>query len=113
LLVSCLVANNVFDDLGILNSGTYSLDHSLIGVGSGISIMDNGTNLIGTSVAPIDPLLAPLAFNGGKTQTHASKNGSLAINRGTNSAGLTTDQRGPGHARKLGAAVDIGAFEKR
>jgi hypothetical protein len=48
-------------------------------------LTDNGNNLIGTLAAPLDPRLAPLAKNGGKTQTHALKKGSPATNEGSNS----------------------------
>jgi len=58
-----------------------------------------------------DPLLAPLADNGGPTQTHALLPGSAAIDAGDNASNLATDQRGDGHARVVGAATDIGAFE--
>jgi len=61
----------------------------------------------------LDPLLAPLAFNGGPTQTHALKKGSPAINHGSNPGGLTSDQRGAPFARQLGPAVDIGAYERQ
>ena len=44
---------------------------TLIGDSRGTPIADNGGNLIGTSASPIDPLLGPLADNGGPTQTHA------------------------------------------
>ncbi len=37
--------------------------------------------------------------------------GSPAINAGSNTLALTTDQRGPGFARTVGAGTDIGAFE--
>jgi len=56
-----------------------------------------------------DPLLAPLADNGGPTRTHALLPGSPAINAGNNVANLATDQRG--RARVSGAAADIGAYE--
>jgi hypothetical protein len=59
------------------------------------------------------PLLAPLANNGGPTQTHALKARSPAINKGSNTQHLTTDQRGPGFKRKVGGGVDIGAFERQ
>jgi len=59
----------------------------------------------------VDPLLAPLADNGGPTQTHALAPTSPAIDRGNNVAGLDTDQRGAGFRRSLGSAPDIGAFE--
>ena len=63
-----------------------------------------------------DPLLGPLADNGGPTMTHALLPGSPAINAGDNSllpAGLITDQRGSGYPRVRGGTVDIGAFEVR
>jgi len=60
-----------------------------------------------------DPMLAPLADNGGPTWTHALLTGSPAIDTGNNAAALTTDQRGDGFVRVYGAAADIGAFESQ
>jgi hypothetical protein len=59
----------------------------------------------------IDPMLAPLANNGGRTSTHALLPGSPALDAGNNAFDLTRDQRGSGFARKVGVGVDIGAFE--
>lgn len=61
-----------------------------------------------------DPLLGPLADNGGPTQTMALLAGSLAINlipAGTNGCGttVTVDQRGV--ARPVGSGCDVGAYE--
>lgn len=56
-----------------------------------------------------DPLLAPLADNGGGTMTHALLPGSPAIDRGSNASQLATDQRGA--PRISGSSADIGAFE--
>jgi hypothetical protein len=56
-----------------------------------------------------DPMLAPLADNGGPTKTHALLPGSPATDAGNNVANLATDQRG--RARVSGAAADIGAYE--
>ena len=58
-----------------------------------------------------DPLLLPLADNGGPTQTLALSAGSPAIDTGNNAAALDFDQRGDGYPRVVGAAADIGAFE--
>lgn len=58
-----------------------------------------------------DPGLAPLAYNGGTTRTHALAQGSPAIDAGSNARGLTTDQRGGIFARIHGEAADIGAYE--
>lgn len=59
-----------------------------------------------------DPRLAPLAANGGGTNTHALPSDSPAIDMGNNEAGLEYDQRGPGYPRVKGTQADIGAFER-
>jgi hypothetical protein len=72
----------------------------------------------GSDLANVDPLLGPLAANGGPTPTHALTTGSVAIDRG-NSFGATVDQRGftrPVDFAELsnkegGDGSDIGAFE--
>ncbi|HEY7627719.1 MAG TPA: choice-of-anchor Q domain-containing protein, partial [Ilumatobacteraceae bacterium] len=57
-----------------------------------------------------DPLLGPLADNGGQTQTHALLAGSLAINLvPAASCTVTEDQRGV--ARPVGTGCEAGAFE--
>ncbi len=66
-----------------------------------------------------DPLLDPLADNGGPTQTHALQAGSPAVEAipdGTNgcSAGVSTDQRGAVRAdgsSRGGTACEIGSYE--
>jgi hypothetical protein len=58
-----------------------------------------------------DPLLQPLANNGGPTLTHALGDGSPAIDMGNDAAGLVFDQRGNPYTREFGAAADVGAFE--
>jgi CSLREA domain-containing protein len=57
----------------------------------------------------VDPLLGPLAANGGPTQTHALLAGSPAIDAADAATCPPTDQRGT--ARPQGAGCDIGAFE--
>jgi hypothetical protein len=67
----------------------------------------SGNNLpFGTALG-----LGPLANYGGPTQTIPISSASPARNAGSNPAGLTTDQRGPGFPRVEGPAADIGAFE--
>ena len=96
------------------------------------AVMSSGFNLIGnTNAATItgdqtgnrlntDPLLAPLADNGGFSMTHALLAGSPAINNGSNALAvdadgnpLQFDQRGTGFPRIVGNRVDIGAFESQ
>jgi uncharacterized repeat protein (TIGR01451 family)/CSLREA domain-containing protein len=57
-----------------------------------------------------NPLLGPLANNGGETDTLALLEGSPAIEAGTNAGCPPVDQRGV--TRPQGTACDIGAFER-
>ncbi|MCG8653270.1 MAG: Ig-like domain-containing protein [Pirellulales bacterium] len=66
---------------------------------------------VNTLVTDGDPLLGPLANNGGPTATHALLAGSPAIDAGSNPLGFQFDQRGVGFERESGAATDVGAFE--
>lgn len=77
-------------------------------------------NLIGASSATLpadtisaDPMLAPLADNGGPSPTHLLQRGSPAIDRGSNLLDLRYDERGRPFARVRGGAADIGATESR
>ncbi len=91
---------------------------NLIGKSDGSTGFTNGVNndQVGTIATPINPLLGPLANNGGPTMTLALLPGSPAIDKGMNTA-LTTDQRG--FARTVDQPLipnasdgtDIGAFE--
>ncbi len=88
-----------------------------IGGASGATLTGAG-DLIGFSLLGLpgdtirtDPLLQPLAYNGGPTRTHALPVGSAAVDAGNDVAGLTYDQRGGGHPRVIGSGPDIGAFE--
>ncbi|MFC1596391.1 choice-of-anchor Q domain-containing protein [Planctomycetota bacterium] len=90
-------------------SGTFiSEGHNLVEDGS-------GTGWIGSDLLGVDPLLGPLADNGGVTMTHALLPGSPAIDAGDNSDVSPTDQRGylriwDGDASGT-STVDMGAFE--
>ncbi len=83
--------------------------------GHNLSSDDGGGFLTATGdLVNTDPLLGALANNGGPTATHALLPGSPAIDAGDDAVlgapyNLTTDQRGS--PRKLGAHVDIGAYE--
>src|SRR5207249_5007229 len=59
-----------------------------------------------------DPLLNPLAFNGGMTQTLALQSGSPAQDAGdVTGLGVATDARGAPFARVVGTKADVGAYE--
>ena len=102
-----------------------SSSFNLIGNNQGTTGITNGTNnnQVGTNTSPLDAGLAPLGNYGGTTQTHALLSNSPAIDAGSDCVtnltcpsnnppvALTTDQRGTSFPRKVGSAVDIGAFE--
>ena len=66
---------------------------------------------VATDKIGVQPLLGPLADNGGPTQTHALLAGSPAIDAGDDTAAPATDQRGV--ARPQGARSDIGSVEQQ
>lgn len=108
-----------------LTGSSTAARYSLIGVNTGSTITDNGGNQVGTAGSLINPLLAPLAENGGPTLTHALLAGSSAIDAGdpTAAAGVGVlplyDQRDAVFARVAdgdvagGARIDIGAYERQ
>ena len=101
-----IVAANTAATAGPDAFGSFaSQGHNLIGETDGSSGWV-GSDLTGTTAQPLDPLLAPLAYYGGPTQTMALLPGSPAIGAGAES-GITTDQRG----FPLDTPIDIGAFQ--
>jgi len=122
-IANTIISNNTDalgdPDLTALNANVFN---SIVGIDAGPNLTLSGTssgNFIGTTGTPVDPLLAPLADNGGCVQTHALLPGSIAIDMGNIAlsqdalgATLTTDARGDCFLRTdVGNAVDIGAFE--
>lgn len=82
-----------------------SLGHNLLGNLTGCTVTgDTQTNMVN-----VNPLLDPLADNGGVTQTQKLRSNSPAINHAGSAYCPATDQRG--YLRPSGAACDIGAFE--
>jgi predicted outer membrane repeat protein len=128
---STLSGNRAFEGGGIYNlGGTATLKNMIVANSpSGESCfgtisncgynLDSGTSCgFPTENSNKDPLLGPLADNGGPTKTHALLAGSPAIDQG-NSFGESTDQRGmprPSYFVSTpdasgGDGSDIGAFE--
>ncbi len=114
-LRSSIVAGNggrvIYPDLGAWGS-LVSQDFNLIGNTNGASI----TGVTTHNIYGQDPLLGPLADNGGATPTHALLPGSPAIDHGSN-GGLATDQRGQLRGFNFSLyydaedGSDIGAYE--
>ncbi len=95
---------------------------NLIGNADGVTGFNGVGDQIGTTAAPLDAHLGPLADNGGPTLTHALLSNSTALDAGSNALAkdpnvpLETDQRGAGRIADsldpdLLAVVDIGAYE--
>ncbi len=89
-------------------AGAISAEAVLVGnVDSAATITATGT---AANLLNVTPLLAPLANNGGPTQTRALLSGSPGLDAGVNPDRLLFDQRG--NARRLSNTnYDIGAFE--
>ena len=89
---------NIFDP-GSQVTGSYNL----IGTGSSGGLTSANHNLLNVA----NPMLGPLANNGGQTETMALLSGSPAIQAGVAVSGLTTDQRGLPND----TPPDIGAYQ--
>jgi CSLREA domain-containing protein len=104
-LVNTITAGNLANDnpsdcflnLGTMNSG----GNNLFGTSAGC------TGYVASDLLDTDPLLEPLADNGGGTFTHALQTNSPAINAGNPATCEPTDQRG----LYRDGPCDIGAFE--
>jgi hypothetical protein len=116
-IVAGNTATTAGSDLGSHFSGAFDAAFSLFGTSSGASINETvaGSNLVG-----VNPMLAPLASNGGTTMTMVPLTNSPVIDKGS-SFGLGTDQRGltrpvdlPNYKNSAAAGgdgSDIGAVE--
>ncbi len=110
-LQSSLIANNTY--------GSTEYDLSVPKRGSTTVTFSGANNLVRATFAAVPsgtikiscPLLGPLKFNGGPTQTHALLSHSPGIDQGGNPLPLTYDQRGSPFARVSNAVADIGAYE--
>lgn len=105
-LVDTIVANNTGD------TGQCSSVSGTINDG-GNNLQSPGTDC-GATITTADPLLGPLANNGGPTQTMALLAGSPAVDAGSNGTCLPTDQRGVARTDGNGDGIvtcDIGAYE--
>jgi hypothetical protein len=87
-----------------------SVGNNLVGTAFGCGV--NGPYIAG------DPMIGPLASNGGPTPTHALLAGSPAIDAGQSGAcsaggnSLGTDQRGVPRPSPAGGGCDLGSFER-
>jgi len=109
-LNSALIAKNhsFFDDCDDLSVGS----PPVAGANNFVGVFNESTGVPEDTLGG-DPILTPLADHGGPTLTHALSLNSTAIDQGSNTLLLTADQRGAGYPRVIGAAADIGAYERQ
>lgn len=115
VIENTLIGNNTATDapdcsnagVTVMSQGTnlLSIDEPLDGE---MVCLTDPPDLVGTATDPLDPLLGPLADNGGPTPTHALLLDSPALDAASDQ-GETVDQRNV--TRPQGSAFDIGAFE--
>ena len=114
---------------GIQSNGTITLEDTIVANNAGDAgqclivsgtIADGGNDLqfpdgsCNATIPVKDPLLGPLANNGGPTQTMALLPGSPAVDAGSNGTCLPADQRGVARTDGDGdgtVTCDIGAYE--
>lgn len=111
---------------GISNDKNLSIDNSLVASNLGSNcflpadLTSNGHNLdsdfscgllMDSDIGGVDPLLFPLANNGGKTRTHQLAPFSPARDKGSHDSLFTLDQRG--EQRPWGRGADIGSVEAK
>jgi hypothetical protein len=112
----------IIPDFNVAASTINSLSHNFIGNATGTTAFTQTGDQTGTTLAPINPLLLPLANYGGPTETMKPSNVSPLLNAGSNaivtvyyiypqvlSLGQPIDQRG--FARIVFGTVDIGSVE--
>jgi hypothetical protein len=95
----------IYNDVG----GTPQISYSDIQGCGGSSSWNSDCGVDGGNNIDANPLLGPLADNGGFTMTHALGEGSQAIDAGDPATCPDTDQRGV--TRPQGDFCDMGAYE--
>jgi hypothetical protein len=121
-VLSTIISENTNTDVDFFSGTTNSFvsnGYNLIGDagndGNATGAFNQTGDLVATDAVPINPMLGPLADNGGPTMTHALLTDSPAIDAGPPTSGDTicppplTDQRGI--SRPQGSHCDIGAYE--
>ena len=122
-MANSILAQNTASPSPDCGVGLESQGYNILGDPTGCTVTAAPGDQVGTGASPLNPLLGPLAGNGGPTPTLALTDASPARDAGSPATPTdtsptpppdliscaTTDQRGV--ARPSGARCDIGAFE--
>jgi predicted outer membrane repeat protein len=112
-VLDAIVADNheTVDSPDIYGTVDGASSYDLVGSNAGLSGISDGVNhnQVGTAASPLDPLLSPLGYYGGPTETFALLPGSPARLAGSADYAYATDQRGQ-PSQVVGGMVDVGAF---
>jgi predicted outer membrane repeat protein len=110
-ICSCLVAYNVAHTAQSFIRNQYASTVDIISNTLWTGTINQGVLIGSGNITNQNPLVLPLADNGGATWTHALASNSPCIDRGANAMGLAYDQRGAPYNRAVGTAADMGAYE--
>ena len=111
-IVALNLSSGVPSEISFTSVPTISANYCLVGSTNGILLINGSGNLLN-----VDPLIGPLANNGGPTLTHALLPGSPAIDKGGGVTSSGFDQRGSPFLRLYdgdgvgGPRIDMGAVE--
>lgn len=112
LLGGAEMHNSILSD-NVADGGTHAdlVSAGNFAISGGHNLIRDAGATLPADTLDLDPLLLPLADNGGATRTHALDAASPAIDAGEATFGLRFDQRGAAFKRNSGPASDIGALE--
>ena len=108
------VQNSIVAGNNVVGMGPADFSGVVSSLGNNLICDTSGSSgWVASDLQNVDPLLGPLADNGGLTQTHALLTGSPAIDAGNNTSAPAADQRGAPFVRIFNGTIDIGAFERQ
>ncbi len=107
----CIIADNLGRD-GSLFNGFFAFNAQFISDGYNLSDQPSGPANAPTDIGDTEPMLAPLAYWGGRAKCHRPLPGSPVVDAGDPAFAPPLGRDAIGAPRVAGAAVEIGAVER-